>query len=228
MSSSPERVNDAHDAQSSVLQPGLSQEPDKGHLDELSRMALNGSYTDHVRGSGVQTHNGSGDNKGDTVELGLPSPGSELSYEPLPPSSLPIYSQIPNWDHSVLAVEETTAMEGTPSHVTAHLPTSIAKRTLLSPSPPPAKRPRLMSCELVSHSREEHGAALRKVFDPELLRVGIEVDLTDYDGNPPPYPCKEEMSRLNLGPPDHSLLITNSQLAQIWKSVCKYRGWCEA
>ena len=225
MSSSPERVNDSHDAQSSILQPGLSQEPDKGHLDELSRMALNGSYTDHVCSGDVQTHNGAGNNKGDTVELGLPSPGSELSYEPLPPSSLPIYSQVPNWDHSMV-VEETAALEET-SHVTAHLPTPIAKRTPFAPSPPPAKRPRLMSCELVNRSREEHGATPRKVFDPELLRVGIEVDLTDYDGNPPPYPCNEEMSGFNLGPPDHPLFITNSKLAQIWKSVCKYRGWCE-
>lgn len=227
MNSCPERVNDAHDAQRSVLQPGLSQEPDKGQLDELSRMALNGSYTDHVRGSGVQTHNGAGDDRGGTVEPGLPSP-PEPSYEPLPPSSLPIYSQNPHWDRSMVEVEETVAMEGTPSHVTAqHLPTSIAKRTHVSPSPRPAKRSRLMSCEPVNHSREAHGAATRKVFDPELLMVGIEVDLTDYDGNPPPYPRKEGMSRLNLEPPGHPLLITNSKLAEIWKSVCKYRGWCE-
>jgi hypothetical protein len=228
MSSSPERVNDAHDAQSSALDPGFSQEPDKGQLDELSRMALNGSYTDHVRGSGVQAHNGAGDKTGDRVEPGLPSPEpNEPSYEPLPPSSLPIYSQIPSWDRSI-SVEETAVMEGTPSHVTPQrLPTSIAKRTSLSPSLPRAKRSRLMSTELVNRSREVHRAAPRKVFDPELLGVGIEVNLTDFDGNPPPYPRKEGLSRLSLGTPDHSLFMTNSKLAEIWKSVCKYRGWCE-
>jgi hypothetical protein len=82
-----------------------------------------------------------------------------------------------------------------------------------------------MSREFVSRGREVHSAAPRKVFDPELLKVGIEVDLTDYDGDPPPYPGKEGMSRLNLKRPDHPLLITNSKLAEIWKSVCKYRGW---
>jgi len=227
VSSSPERVNKAHDAQSSFLEPGPSQEPDKGQLDELSRMALNGSYADHVRGNGVQTHNGMGDNRRDAVEPGLPSPEHELSYEQLPPSSLPIYSQGLNWDRSMVAVEETAAVEGTPSHVTTqHLPTSITKRARpLSPSPPRGKRPRLMSRELVNRSREVHSAAPRKVLDPELLKVGIEVDLTDYDGNPPPYPCKEGMSRLNPKQPDHPLLITNSKLAEIWKSVCKYRGW---
>jgi hypothetical protein len=82
-----------------------------------------------------------------------------------------------------------------------------------------------MSREPVNFSREVHSAALRKVFDPELLKLGIEVDLTDYDGNPPLYPRKE-MSRLNLKQLDNPLLITNSKLAEIWKSVCKYRGWC--
>lgn len=227
MRSSPERVNEAHDAQSSILEPGPSQEPDKGQLDELSRMALNGSYTDHVRGNGVQTRNGMGDNRRDTVEPGPPSPEPELSYGQLPPSSLPIYSQDLNWDRSMVAVEETAAVEGTPSHVTTqHLPTSITKRARpFSPSLPRGKRPRLMSREFVSRGREVHSAAPRKVFDPELLKVGIEVDLTDYDGDPPPYPGKEGMSRLNLKRPDHPLLITNSKLAEIWKSVCKYRGW---
>ena len=218
MSSSPERGNGVHDVQSSVLEPALSQEKDKALLDELSRMALNGSYTDQVRGSGVQTRNGTGHNKG--VEPDLLSPGPELSYEP---SSLPIYSQVPSWDRSMVSVEETAAVEETPSHVTAqHLPASIAKRPLSTPSPSPAKRPRLMSRELVSRSHEAHGVATRQVFDPELLKLGIEVDLTDYDGNPPP----KGMSRLNLRPPDRPLL-TNSKLAEIWKSVCKYRGWCE-
>jgi hypothetical protein len=225
---SPGRVNVAHDAQSSVLEPGPSQEPDKGQLDELSRMALNGSYADHVRGNGVQTHNRMGDNRRGAVEPGLPSPEPELSYEQLPPSSLPIYSQSSNWDRSMVTVEETAVVEETPSLVkTQHLPASTTKRARpLSPSPPRGKRPRLMSCELVNRSHEMHSAAPRKVFDPELLKVGIEVDLADYDGNPPPYPCKEGMSRFNLKQPDQPLLITNSKLAEIWKSVCKYRGWC--
>jgi hypothetical protein len=223
VSSSPERVNKAHDAQSSVLESGPSQEPDKGQLDELSRMALNGSYADHVRANGVQTHNGMGDNRRDTVDPDLPSPEPELSYGQLPPSSFPIYSQSLNWE---VAVEETATVEGTPSHVTTqHLPTSTKRARPLSPSPPRGKRPRLMSRELVNRSCEVHSAAPRKVFDPELLKVGIEVDLTDYDGNPPPYSGKEGMSRLNLKQPDQPLLITSSKLAEIWKSVCKYRGW---
>ncbi len=227
-SSSPERVDEAHDAQNSVLEAGASQKPDKGRLDELSHVALNGSYVDHVRGIDVPTHNGAGDNRRGAVEPSLPSPGPELSYEPLPPSSLPIYSQNPSWDRSMVAVEETAVVEGTPSHLTTpHLPTSITKRARpLSSSPPRGKRPRLMSCELVDRHHEVH-IAPRKVFDPELLKVGIEVDLADYDGNPPPYPCKEAMSRLILKPPDHPLRITNSRLTEIWKSVCKYRGWCE-
>ncbi len=220
---SPGRVNDA---QSSVLEPGPSQEPDKGHLDDLSRMALNGSYADQVRGNRVQTYNGKGDNRRGAVEPGLPSPEPELSYEQLPPSSLPIYSQSLNWDRSMVVVEETAVVEGTPSYVTTqHLPTSIAKRARpLTPSPPRGKRPRLMSCELVNRSREVRSATPRKIFDPELLKVGIEVDLTDYDGSPPPYPCKG-MSRLNVKQLEHPLLITNSKLAEIWNSVCKYRGW---
>lgn len=225
---SPERVNEAHDEQSSVLELGPSQEPDKGQFDELSRMALNGSYADHVRGNDVQRHNGKGDNRRDAAEPGLPSPEPELSYEQLPPSSLPIYSQSLNWDRSMVAVEETSVVEETPSHVTTeHLPTSITKRARpLTPSPPRGKRPRLMSRELVNRSRDVHSPAPRMAFDPELLRVGIEVDLTDYDGNPPPYPCKEGMSKLNLKQLDNPLLITNSKLAEIWNSVCKYRGWC--
>ena len=211
MGSSPERAHDVH----AVLEIGLSQEPDKGQLDDLSRMALNGSYTDHVRGSGRN-----GGNQRDAVEQGLQSPGPD---EPLPPSSLPIYSQVPSWDRSMV-VEETAVVEETPSRVS--LPASVTKRPLSTPSPPPprAKRPRLMSRELVNRRGQVHGAALRKVFDPELSKLGIEVDLTDYDGNPPPYPLKEGMSRLNLGSPDQPLL-TNTKLAEIWKSVCKYRGW---
>ena len=228
MSSSPERVNEAHDAPSSVLEPGLSQEPDKGQLDELSRMALNGSYADHVRGNGVQTHNGMWGNRRDAAKPDLPSPEPELSYEQLPPSSLPIYSQSLDWDRSMAAAEETAVVEETPLRVTTqHLPTSTTKRVRPStPSPPRGKRPRLMSREPVDRSHERYGAAPRKAFDPELLRVGIEVDLTDYDGNPPLYPCKEGMPRLSLKQMDNPLLITNSKLAEIWKSVCKYRGWC--
>lgn len=226
VNSSPERVNGAHDAQSSVLEPGPSQDPDKRQLDELSRMALNGSYADHACGNGVQTHNGMGDNRRDAVGLGLPSTEPELSYEQLPPSSLPIYSQSLNWDRSMVAEEDTT-VEGTPSRITTqHSPISTTKRARpFTSSPPRGKRPRLMSCELVNPSREVRCATPRKVLDPELLKLGIETDLTDYDGNPPPYPCKEGMSRLNLKSPDHPLLITNSKLAEIWKSVCKYRGW---
>jgi hypothetical protein len=65
-----------------------------------------------------------------------------------------------------------------------------------------------------------------KVFDPELLKLGIEVDLRDYDDDPPPYPWGAGMSKLNFRP-NYPLLITNSKLAEIWKRVCEYRGWCE-
>lgn len=226
VSFSPERVNGAHDAQSSILEPGPSQDPDKRQLDELSRMALNGSNADHARGNGAQMHKGMRGNRKDAVEPGLPSPEPELSYEQLPPSSLPIYSQSLSWDRSMVAVEDTTVEETPPRITTQHSPTSTTKRARpLTPSPTRGKRPRLISCELDNPSREVHCAAPRKVLDQELLKLGIRVDLADYDGNPPPYPCKEGMSRLNLKSPDHPLLITNSKLAEIWKSVCKYRGW---
>jgi hypothetical protein len=81
-----------------------------------------------------------------------------------------------------------------------------------------------MSRELDNRSGKVYDIAPRKVFDPELLKLGIEVDLTDYDGNPPPHPRKKGMSRLNLRSPDHPLL-TNTKLAEIWESVCIYRGW---
>jgi hypothetical protein len=53
------------------------------------------------------------------------------------------------------------------------------------------------------------------------------VDLGDYDDSPPRFPWGKEMYRPDFRPPDHPLLITNSKLADIWKSVREYRGRCE-
>jgi len=222
LGSSLERTNNAYDEQNPSLElvgPNPELDKDKEHLDDLSRMAVNGSYADNPQGNGIQPRNRVGDNnRVDAVQPSLPSPGPEPSYEPLPPSSLPVHSQSPSWHRSTALVEETVAMEQRPTQATAlHLPT--AKRTRpLSPSPPRSKRLRLMS-------REPEGGTPRKAFDPELLKVGIKVDLADYDNNPPPYPWGKGLSRLDFKAPDHPLLITNSKLAEIWKSVCTSRGW---
>jgi hypothetical protein len=223
--SKPERVNDTYDEQGPNLEPERSQDPDNMQLDEFSRIAVNGS-AESVHGNGVLTRSEGVINKGEAVNSPLPSSRPEVSSEQLPPSSIPIYSQSPNWHRSTPLVEETVAIEG---HTTPpHLPVVTAKRARpLSPSPPRSKRPRLMSREPVSPGHQVYGDTARKVFDPELLKIGIEVDLRDFDNNPPPYPQGEGMSRLNLRPPDHPLLITNFKLAEIWKSVCKSRGWGE-
>lgn len=225
--SSLRRVNDTNNEQSPVVEPGPRQELDKAPLDEPSSMSLNGYYQDH-HGNGVQTRNGAGNNKKEAVELGRPSPGPKLSCGSLPPSSPPIHSQSPNWHSSMALVEETAVMNENPNQVTAQQdpPTLAAKRTRpLTTSPPESKRPRLMSREPVRPSLRVHDAIPRKVFDAELLSLGIEVDLGDYDDNPPPYPWGKGISRLNLKPTDRPLLITNSKLAEIWESVCESRGW---
>jgi hypothetical protein len=160
------------------------------------------------------------------VRSSLTSPRPEVSHGQPPPSSPPIYSQSPSSRRSTPLVEEMVVIE---RHATPpHLPMVAGKRARsLSQSPPQSKRPRLTSREPVSPNHEEYDAAARKVFDPELLKIGIEVDLRDCDNDPPPYPWGEGMSRLDLKPPVHPLLITNSKLAEIWTSVCKSRGWCE-
>ena len=217
MNFSPEQVDDVHDGQSPIHEPGPSQELNNAQLDGLSRMAVNGSYLKQPHGNGIFTRYGAGHHGAEPVAR---SPGHQLSYEALPLSTPPIHSQAPSWQRSTVLVEETTAVEESPTHGTApHPPTSTTKRTRSS-SPPPmrSKRPRL-----VSH---DPGATHRRTFDPELLKIGIEVDLHDYDDNPPPYPWEKDRSRLNLKPPNHPLLITNSKLGEIWESVCKYRGWC--
>jgi hypothetical protein len=224
MRSSPERVSDSHDGYWSILEPGPSPEPNDVQLHhDLSRMALNGSHTEHFHGNGVDTRNGAGHNEVD------PSPGHQQSYEPLPPSSPPVHSQPPSWQRSTVLVEETAAMEESPTHETSPQPPTVKgkRNRSLSPSPMQSKRPRLVSREPVTPSHRMHGATPTKVFDTELLKVGIEVDLSDYDDNPPPYPWGEGMSKLNFRPPNHPLLITNAKLGEIWKSVCKYRGWGE-
>jgi hypothetical protein len=229
LGSSPERTNKTSDRQSPALEFRLNPEldKDKEHLDDLSRMAVNGSCAENPQGNGIQARNNVGDNNEvDAVHpASLPSPVPEPSYEPLPPSSLPIHSQSPSWHRSTTLVEETVVTERRPTHATAlHLPTNKRTRPL-SPSPIRSKRPRLMSREPDSSDHQIRGRTPRKVFDPELLKVGIKVDLADYDDNPPPYPWGEGLSRLGLKAPDYPLLITNSKLAEIWKSVCASRGW---
>ncbi|KAH9979038.1 hypothetical protein BGW80DRAFT_1282516 [Lactifluus volemus] len=213
-------VNDARDERSSNLECEPSQDP---QLDGLSRMALNGS-SEYIHGNGVQPR------QAESAKSTLPSPGPEMSHEQLPPSSIPIYSQSPSWRRSTPLVKETIVMDGSATRKTSpHLPmVDDAKRKRarpLSPTPPRNQRSRLMSLEPVSLSQQ---ATARKSFDPELLKIGIEVDLRDYDNHPPPYPWGEGMSGLGLRPPAHPLLITNSKLAEIWKSVCESRGWREA
>ena len=214
---SSEHVDDIHDGQSPIHEPGPSQEPNNAELDDLSRMAVNGSYAKQPHANGIHTRYGAGHNG---VEPVVRSPGHQPLYEPLPPSTPPIHSQAPSWQRSTVLVEETAAVEDSPTHGTAlRPPTSTAKRARSSsPSPMRSKRPRLVS--------RDPGATPRRAFDPELLKIGIEVDLNDYDNSPPPYPWEKGMSRLNLRPPNHPLLITNSKLGEIWKSVCRHRGWC--
>lgn len=223
--SSPERVNITYDASSPILRPERSQDGNGARLDELSRMALNGSYPEQLHGDGVQN----GD-KEDAAKSPSPVPDPESSI--LPPSSIPIHSQSSTWHRSTTIVEETLAVEGTPYRATPHVTT---KRARPSPSPPQdplleSKRPKLMSRESVTPNRQRHddGATPLGLFDAELLEVGIEVDLADFDDNyPPPFPWGEGLANLNLRQPEHPLLITNSKLAEIWKSVCRSRGWCE-
>ncbi|KAF8265463.1 hypothetical protein EI94DRAFT_326821 [Lactarius quietus] len=195
LGSSPERVNDSYEAPSSIPERERSQDLNGPRLDELSRMALNGSYPEQVQGDEVQP-----DNKGATHEeeaARSPSPirDPEPSYPTLPPSSIPIHSQSPTWQqHSTTTVEETVAVEGTPYRATQDVTT---KRARPSPSPsegspPPSKRPKLMS----HPSRQKEGATPEGLFDAELLKVGIKVNLADYDNNPPTFPWGEGMATL--------------------------------
>jgi hypothetical protein len=222
VSASPERVNVSHDG-GPMVEAEASQEPNNAQLDDLSRMAVNGSYEDQVNGNGVRTHNGPGPGEGDT------SSGHQQSYEPLPPSSPPIHSQAPSWNRSTVLVEETAAVDESMTHETSPNPQSLTAKRTRSSSPPPMrnKRPRLVSREPVIPRHQVHGATPIKGFDPELLELKIEMDLGDYDDNPPTYPWGKEMSRLDFRPPNHPLLICNSKLADLWKSLCEYRGWGE-
>ena len=227
--SSPERVNDSYDAQSSILEPGGSQNPDASRLDELSRMALHGSYPEQFQGADVQASNGAAAHEQEAAKS--PSSIPEPSIISLPPSSIPIHSQSPTWHHITTTVEETVAVEGIPHHATRDVTT---KRARPSPSPPEGsplqiKRPKRMSHESVTPNRQRHGTTPEDVFDAELLKVGIEVNLADYDNNPPVFPWGENMASLNLGQSatPHPLRITNSKLAEIWKNVCRSRGWCD-
>ena len=215
MNSGLERVDDVNDRGRPIEEAGPSQEHNNAQLDGLSRMAVNGSYAEQPHGNGVHTRGASGHN---AVEPVFPR---QQSYEPLPPSSPPVHSQAPSWQRSTILVEETPAKEVSSTHETSPFPpTSTAKRSRSpSPSPMRSKRPRLIS--------REPDATPKRAFDPELLKIGIEVDLSDYDDDPPPYPWEDGMSSLNFRPPTHPSLITNSKLGEIWRSVCKYRGWCE-
>lgn len=228
--SSPERVNDTYDVQSSIPElPELERSQDHNgvRLDDLSRMALNGSYPpEQLHGDDVRTSN-----RDEEEAAKSPSPVAdpEPSYPTLPPSSIPIHSQSPTRHRSTTSVEETIAVEGTLYHATRQVTT---KRARPSPSPPQdslvqSKRPKLMSHASVTPNRQRRGATPEGLFDAELLKVGIEANLADYDNNPPLFPWAEGAAKLNLKQPVHPLLITNSKLAEIWKSVCRSRGWCE-
>jgi hypothetical protein len=223
-SSSPERVNDSYDAQSSILEPGRSQDPNGLRLDDISRMALNGSYPEQVHGDDVQMSNRDIPHEEGAAKSASPVPEPEPT---LPPSSIPIPSQSPTRRHSTAIVEETLAVEATPYHATRDATTKRAR-----PSPSPAegsllqsKRPKLMPHEGGTPNRQ--GDTQEGLFDAELLKVGIKVNLADYDNNPPVFPWGEGMAQLNLKQPQHPLRITNSKLAEIWNNVCRSRGWCD-
>ncbi|KAH9054737.1 hypothetical protein EDB87DRAFT_1422348 [Lactarius vividus] len=210
--------------------PSIAKLTDGVRLDDLSRMALNGSYPEQLHGDDVRTSNRGMVHEVREGAAKSPSPIPELepSYPTLPPSSIPIHSQSPTRHYSTTSVEETVAVEGTLYHATRHATT---KRARPSPSPPrdslvQSKRPKLTSRASVTPNRQRRGAT-SEGFDAELSKVGIKVNLADYDDKPPLFPWGEGTAKLNLKQPAHPLLITNSKLAEIWKSVCSSRGWCE-
>ena len=226
-SSSPERVNDSYDMESQIPEPERSQDPNGLRMEDLSRMALNGSYPEQLHGDDVQTSNRDAAHEEEAARSPSPVPDPEPT---LPPSSIPIPSQSPTWRHAATTVEETLAIEETPYHVTRDV---TAKRARPSPSPAEhsllqSKRPKLMSRESLTPDRQRHGATPPEVvFDAELLKLGIKVNLSDYDNSPPVFPWGEGMTHLNLRQPQHPLRITNSKLTEIWKNVCRSRGWCD-
>ena len=224
LGSSPERAND-----SSMLEHERSQYPNSARLDELSRMALNGSYPEQPQVDDVRTSNGGATHPEEAAKSPSPVPDLVATYSTLPPSSIPIHSQSPTWHRSTTIVEETVAVEGTPYRATRDVTT---KRARSSPFPPEgsllkSKRPKLTSHESVTPDRQRQGTTTEGLFDSELLKLGIEVNLADYENNSPVFPWGEGMASLNLRQPAHPLRITNSKLAEIWKSVCKSRGWCD-
>ena len=212
----PERVNNGHDRGGPIQEAEPSQEHNSARLDDLSCMAAKVSYAEQPRGNGVHARGACGHS---AAELVLPR---QQSNETPPLLRPPFHSQTASWQSSTILLEETPATEVRSTHeVGLYPPTPIAKRAMSpSPSPMRSKRPRL-----VSH---EPGATPKRGFDPELLEVGIEVDLSDFDDDPPPYPWENGMSRLNFRPPTHPFLVTNSKLAEIWRSVCKHQGWCQS
>ncbi|KAI0295822.1 hypothetical protein B0F90DRAFT_1820266 [Multifurca ochricompacta] len=224
---SPKRANDMYYEKSSTLDLKPSQDINSMQLDWISRMALNGSYLEHTNGDDARTRNKVTGYKEEAEVFLVPSRSPEPSWGQLPPSSLPIRSPSPTCHHSTAFVEETVAVEGGSVHATpSNLLMTATKRAKhsfpLQDSPLRSKRPRLRSREPTGPS---HQTSLEEDFDPELLKLGIKVNLADYDKNPPPYPWGEDFSRLNLKPLEHPLLITNATLAEIWKGVCKSRGW---
>ncbi|KAH9083963.1 hypothetical protein EDB83DRAFT_66213 [Lactarius deliciosus] len=230
--SSPERVNDTYDVQSSIPElpePERSQDYNGVRLDDLSRMALNGSYPEQLHGDDVRIRNRGMAHEEESAKSPSPVADPDPSYPTLPPSSIPIHSQSPTRHRSTTSVEETIAVEGTLYHATRQVTT---KRARPSPSPPhdslvQSKRLKLMSRASVTPNRQRQGATPEGLFDAELLKVGIEVNLADYENDPPLFPWGEGRAKLDRMRPAHPLLITNSRLAEIWKSVCSSRGWCE-
>ncbi|KAH8979205.1 hypothetical protein EDB92DRAFT_1955403 [Lactarius akahatsu] len=231
--SSPERVNETYDVQSSIPElpePERSQDHNGVRLDDLSRMALNGSYPERLHdGDDVRTSNRGMAHEEEAAKSPSPVADPEPSYPTLPPSSIPIHSQSPARHRSTTSVEETIAVEGTLYDATRQVTT---KRARPSPSLPQdslvqSKRPKLMSRASVTPNRQRRGATPEGLFDAELLKIGIKANLADYDNNPPLFPWGEGAAKLDLKQPVHPLLITNFKLAEIWKSVCRSRGWCE-
>jgi hypothetical protein len=159
---------------------------------EMESTSLKSPVSPHSHHRNSPLRNGAGHNEVD------PSPGHQQLYEPryelLPPSSPPIHTRPPSWQHSTVLGEETAAMEENPTHETAPQPPTVTgKRTRsLSPSPMQSKRPRLVShVTRACHAQSPYARCHTdkgSQFDPELLELGIEVDLSEYDDNPPPYP----------------------------------------
>ncbi|KAI0259269.1 hypothetical protein BC834DRAFT_1045411 [Gloeopeniophorella convolvens] len=125
---------------------------------------------------------------------------SQLPPSSLPPSSLPPQTQTPARSTTLL-VDETPAPP---------------RKRPRSPSPAPAPRKRARWPDAPEPRAQGH--------DPELLALGIAVDLADYARAPPAWGADLRV-RSRGAAHAHPLLLTNGKLAEIWQSVCAARGW---